>query len=76
MVLNIRSLEKDSGLTRRKVSTSIEVTMQACTQLGERFLWADGLCITQDDSLGTQHQINSMTDSYASGRICFGDHVW
>lgn len=64
-VSNIRSLEQDGGLSLGKVSTSIEEAMQACTQLGERFLWADRLCIIQDDPLDKQQQITSMADIYA-----------
>ncbi|KAF4469509.1 Heterokaryon incompatibility [Fusarium albosuccineum] len=64
-VSNIHELEAKGGLALGKVSTTIEEAMQACTCLGERYLWADRLCIVQDDAIHKQEQINAMRDIYA-----------
>ena len=43
--------------------------MQVCQHLGERYLWADRLCIVQDDPVNKKQQIDSMVDIYSEANF-------
>ncbi|KAH9213757.1 heterokaryon incompatibility protein-domain-containing protein [Leptodontidium sp. 2 PMI_412] len=43
---------------------------KAVETLGYRYLWVDSLCITQDDPVETQLQIQQMASIYANAVIC------
>ncbi|KAG4435078.1 hypothetical protein IFR05_009437 [Cadophora sp. M221] len=44
--------------------------MKVVENLGYRYLWVDSLCITQDDPVETQLQIQQMASIYANAAIC------
>lgn len=53
--------------------------MVLCQKIGERFLWADTLCIPQDDTKVRQRMISKMTAVYANAGMTIiaadGDHA-
>jgi hypothetical protein len=44
--------------------------MKVVEALGYRYLWVDSLCITQDDPIETQLQIQEMASIYSNAVIC------
>ncbi|KAK8197265.1 heterokaryon incompatibility protein-domain-containing protein [Phyllosticta capitalensis] len=66
---SIHNLMQDGALVESRTPKSIFDAMQACVQLGERFLWADRLCIIQDDEDDKQRQIDSMASIFRSAKF-------
>ncbi|KAL4755573.1 HET domain-containing protein [Aspergillus foveolatus] len=65
----IDEMKKDGGLPPTKVPRTIEDAIAACIHIGERYLWADMLCIIQDDPEDLQTQVNAMGEIYPSATI-------
>lgn len=59
----IRRLLQKGSLTSQLPQT-ITDAMQVCRELGKRYLWADRLCIIQDDACDKQNQIGAMDSIY------------
>ncbi|KAH6880050.1 heterokaryon incompatibility protein-domain-containing protein [Thelonectria olida] len=66
---NIRELETEGALHPSTLPATIEDAMQVCQHLGERYLWADRLCIVQDDPVNKKQQIDSMVDIYSEANF-------
>lgn len=64
---NIATLQIPGSLDL--LPATIEDAIQACRQLGEQYLWADRLCIIQDDIQDKREQISSMGGIYASASL-------
>ncbi|KAK8011682.1 heterokaryon incompatibility protein-domain-containing protein [Apiospora arundinis] len=66
----LQLLEQPGALSQEPfcltVSPMIRHSMDLIRALGERYLWADALCIVQDDAEQTAHQLRLMGDLYAS----------
>jgi hypothetical protein len=75
----IKELEQKGGLQASKLPLLIEDAIQACICLKQRYLWADRLCIVQDDLMNKQEQIDGMVAIYASAIfalvIAYGDNM-
>ncbi|OCK77022.1 HET-domain-containing protein [Lepidopterella palustris CBS 459.81] len=65
----ISAMERDGGLPASEMPRTIEDAMTICTQLGLRYLWADRLCIIQDDPEDKMNQIEAMNDVYSSALL-------
>lgn len=63
---NIVELQHEGSLNRERLPTTIHDAMEACKRLDQRYLWADRLCIFQDESDDKLLYINSMDAIYAS----------
>ncbi|KAK8175386.1 heterokaryon incompatibility protein-domain-containing protein [Phyllosticta citrichinensis] len=70
---SLRMLEREGSLTETKTPRTISDAMEACIQLGERYLWADRLCIIQDDEVGKQKQVDSMAAIFESAKFTIAD---
>ncbi|KAH6680860.1 heterokaryon incompatibility protein-domain-containing protein [Halenospora varia] len=75
----IEQMKEEGGLPASEMPKAIEDAMSVCLQLGERFLWADRLCIIQDDADDKKNQIEAMGDIYLSARlvlvVAYGDSM-
>ncbi|KAH6716376.1 heterokaryon incompatibility protein-domain-containing protein [Leptodontidium sp. MPI-SDFR-AT-0119] len=75
----IESLKVPGGLPPSELPATIEDAIQVCVYLNERYLWADRLCIVQDDPENMQHQIDSMGAIFSSATLVLiaahGDHM-
>jgi hypothetical protein len=75
----IKDLEQRGGLEVSKMPLVIEDAIQTCILLKQRYLWADRLCIVQDDLVNKQEQIDGMVAIYASAVfalvIAYGDNM-
>ncbi|KAF7504687.1 hypothetical protein GJ744_001968 [Endocarpon pusillum] len=65
----ISAMKEDGGLPTLEMPRTIEDAMTISTQLGERYLWVDRLCIIQDDPKDKKNQIEAMSDVYTSARL-------
>ncbi|SPO01926.1 uncharacterized protein DNG_04599 [Cephalotrichum gorgonifer] len=65
-ISNVERLHEEGALEPSEVPAAINEAMQATRELGERYLWADRLCIVQDDPANKAQQIMSMGDIYSS----------
>ncbi|KAL2106068.1 hypothetical protein VUR80DRAFT_7333 [Thermomyces stellatus] len=63
---NVERLEERGALKPSEIPAAIDEAMRVCRELGERYLWADRLCIVQDDPVNKKEQIMSMVDIYSS----------
>ncbi|KAF4628708.1 hypothetical protein G7Y89_g9447 [Cudoniella acicularis] len=75
----IEEMKKDGGLPASEMPQTIEDAITVCAQLGERYLWADRLCIIQDSAEDKRNQIDAMGDIYSSARlvliVAYGDSM-
>lgn len=65
----IQAIRRDGGLPASEMPRTIEDAMTICTELGVRYLWADRLCIIQDDPEDKMNQIEAMNDVYSSALL-------
>lgn len=65
----VDGMKKDGGLPALSMPQTIEDAIEVCLKMGERYLWADRLCIIQDDPDDKKHQIEAMGDIYSSAQI-------
>ncbi|KAL4861358.1 heterokaryon incompatibility protein-domain-containing protein [Aspergillus spectabilis] len=72
-------MKKDDGLPASRIPQTIEDAIEMCIRLGERYLWADRLCIIQDDAEDQKNQIEAMGTIYSSAQIvlvaAYGDSM-
>lgn len=61
---NVRDLEIPGGINIVKLPPTIADAMAVVHMLGERYLWADRVCIIQDDPRDKRIQINRMDVVY------------
>jgi hypothetical protein len=66
---NTNSLQKPNSLLDGNLPLTIRDAIQACKELGERYLWVDSLCIVQDDPVQQKQQIDIMDLIYTSATI-------
>jgi hypothetical protein len=62
---NCALLSIPGAFSKFTVPHTIADAMEACGKLGERYLWVDSLCITQDDQDMKIQQINAMSAIYS-----------
>ncbi|KAF2819184.1 HET-domain-containing protein [Ophiobolus disseminans] len=76
---SIAAFKKSGGLVAANMPQTIEDAMTICTELGVNYLWADRLCIIQDDPEDKMHQIMAMNDIYESASLvvvsAYGDSM-
>jgi hypothetical protein len=65
---NITKFRKKNGLSGKDLPKTIEDAMELVSALGERYLWVDRLCITQDDNDDKAEQLPKM-DLIYSGAV-------
>ncbi|KAJ6006698.1 Heterokaryon incompatibility [Penicillium sp. IBT 35674x] len=72
-------MKKDGGLPASNMPRTIEDAIEICVRMGERYLWADRLCIIQDDADDKKNQIKAMGDIYSSAQLilvaAYGDSM-
>ena len=63
-------LKGEGGLDKvwDSIPTTIRDAISVCQELGERYLWVDALCITQDSSKDRRIQVLRMRQIYASAK--------
>lgn len=71
---NLSKLKEPGALARiqpdnKQVTTTIQSAMHAVELLGERYLWADALCIVQDDDIFKLAEIQKMHAIYANASL-------
>ncbi|KAH7357408.1 heterokaryon incompatibility protein-domain-containing protein [Pyrenochaeta sp. MPI-SDFR-AT-0127] len=62
---NLAALKQGRYLSASDIPPVINDAMQVCEKLGERYLWADRLCVIQDDSDTKHRQIAAMDSIYS-----------
>jgi hypothetical protein len=65
-VSNVEFLETDGSLRNSQIPVAISDAVDVCKRLGQRYLWADRLCIVQDDNNNIQDQLNAMGAIYSA----------
>ena len=69
----LRELREDSALDSPAVLDKLPLTvkhaMSLTAALGERYLWADALCIVHGRSVGTAEQLGQMSAIYATALV-------
>ncbi|KAK8127214.1 heterokaryon incompatibility protein-domain-containing protein [Apiospora sp. TS-2023a] len=69
----LQALQQPGALSQRLsdqvVSPKIRSAMGLTRALEERYLWADALCVIQDDGEHSAHQLRLMGNIYASAKI-------
>lgn len=72
-------VEPQNALVQARLPQTVRDAMQLCLDLGERYLWVNSLCITQDDPITQKQQIDIMDSIYASATLTIvaaaGDHA-
>ena len=63
---NITSLQQPGSLGSVDIPQTLEDSMNLVERLGEEFLWADRLCIVQDDGATKASQLEVMGEIYAA----------
>ncbi|KAL2829537.1 heterokaryon incompatibility protein-domain-containing protein [Aspergillus cavernicola] len=75
----VNGMKIDGGLPSSSIPQTIEDAITICVQLDERYLWADRLCIIQDDAEDLKNQIEAMGEIYSSAQIvlvaAYGDSM-
>ncbi|CZR69058.1 uncharacterized protein PAC_18959 [Phialocephala subalpina] len=75
----VKLLSHKNALVQACLPQTVRDAMQLCLDLGERYLWVDSLCITQDDPITQKQQIDIMDSIYASATLTIvaaaGDHA-
>lgn len=71
--LTINNLRKPGGLQLDKIPRTIRDAMQCCLHLRQRYLWADRLCIIQDDPKSKGAQINAMDAIFSAALVVLID---
>jgi len=75
----IEDMKKEGGLLASQLPRTIEDAITVCIQLGHRYLWADRLCIIQDDADDKSNQIEAMGAVYLSADLvliaAYGDSM-
>lgn len=75
----INGMKKEGGLPPLGMPRTIEDAIRVCVQLGQRYLWADRLCIIQDDGEDKKNQIEAMEEIYSSAQLvliaAYGDSM-
>lgn len=75
----VDGMKKDGGLPALRMPQTIEDAIEICVRMGERYLWADRLCIIQDDANDMKNQIEAMGGIYSSAQIvlvaAYGDSM-
>ncbi|KAK4869279.1 hypothetical protein LT330_006279 [Penicillium expansum] len=75
----VDGMKKEGGLPASKLPKTIEDAIEICVRMGERYLWADRLCIIQDDADDMKNQIEAMGEIYSSAQIvlvaAYGDSM-
>jgi hypothetical protein len=61
---NVASLEQEGGLHIDQLPQTIQDAMILMSQIQERYLWVDSLCIVQDDKDVKRSQIATMNQIY------------
>jgi hypothetical protein len=59
---NMVLMRERNSLLEARLPQTIRDTIQLCTDLGERYLWVDSLCIVQDDPVFQKQQIDIMDE--------------
>lgn len=75
----VDGMKKDGGLPALGMPRTIEDAIEICVRMGETYLWADRLCIIQDDADDKKNQIEAMGDIYSSAQLvlvaAYGDSM-
>lgn len=71
--LNLSSLSQPGGLRMETIPKTIRDAMQCCLFLGQRYLWADRLCIVQDDPESRAGQIDAMDAVFSAALLVLID---
>jgi Heterokaryon incompatibility protein (HET) len=61
---NLKEMSQPQGLKLDKLPAVIADSIALCRDIGERYLWADRLCIIQDDPESKHNQLCSMDSIY------------
>ncbi|KAJ0426787.1 heterokaryon incompatibility protein-domain-containing protein [Aspergillus carlsbadensis] len=73
------TMKQEGGLPASQMPQTIEDAIAVCIQMGEKYLWADRLCIMQDDPDDLKNQIEAMGEIYSSAQIvlvaAYGDSM-
>jgi hypothetical protein len=62
-------MSRNDGLSAADMPRTIEDAMTVCINIGIQYLWADRLCIVQDDPEDKTNQIMAMDAIYASALL-------
>jgi hypothetical protein len=62
-------MKKEGGLPALGMPRTIQDAMKVCVLIGQRYLWADRLCIIQDDDEDKKNQIDAMNDIFSSAHL-------
>ncbi|OJD34186.1 het-domain-containing protein [Diplodia corticola] len=65
---NAKSLQEPGSLQPTLLPRTIADAMVVCRELSERYLWADCLCIMQDDAEDKSEQIGMMASIYTAAQ--------
>lgn len=65
----IAGMKREGGLAISEMPRTIEDAMSVCNHLGIEYLWADRLCIVQDDPDDKMYQIMAMDEIYSCASL-------